>query len=244
MGNTKMTKAKKNSNSTKGEKNTMSKNVTTIDYENVLVTRKMVEATENININEERTKITASQVSYEVLSYYDKDSNGKAGKFINNKKNVVSSAPLEIPLKEISLADVKKLRQLERADKLSNHFFLFVEYPKYYFAIIPENMTFLVTGIYDDVHLCRDCKHMSARPTCDGGCQKVIDIYKSLENYPYITIGYQTMGPGAPSDKVVCICECSHYEANEPRDIQHGPKFVAWRKNMHNSLEALFRECF
>ena len=216
-----------------------------IDSKKVIVSSKNVDATENIDINEERTKITASKVIYEVLSYYDVDPISLEKKFVCSKKNVISSTPIEIPLNEVSFGDVKKLRMLERAHKLKKSYLLFVEYPQYFLAQIPNNMSFLVTGIYDDIHLCRNCKHMCARPSSKGGCQKVFDSHKCLEQYPFITIGYQEIrSSGLPSDKVLCVCECSRHEEEEPREVQKGAKYLMWKRSAQILLEDLFRDCF
>ena len=213
------------------------------DSQKVIVSSKNVDATENININEERTKITASKVTYEVLSYYDVEPLSLKKKFICSKKNVISSTPVEIPLNEVSFKDVKNLRMLERAHKLKKSYLLFVEYPKFFVAQIPKNMSFLVTGIYNDIHLCRNCKHMCARPTAKGGCQKVIDTHKCLERYPFITIGYQEIGSGS-SDKVLCVCECSKHEEEEPREVKKDAKYLMWKRSTQILLEDLYRDCF
>jgi len=58
------------------------------------------------------------------------------------------------------------------------------------------------------------CHKLSASKDEFGGCQKVRDTHKFLENYPWITKGYETFNTMHNS---FVVADCLHYEKCPPR---------------------------
>ncbi len=171
----------------------------------------------NINISDDRKFLTADDIITVWAKHFKKGSNNKPRGFVSKSKLSTTATPIQIPLEEISVEKLKRLRRLHRSKRLKKPMFLFKEYGRYYLAQIPEKMSFMATGIFDDVHLCKNCSHLSARPVEKGGCEKVFDTYKAIENYIFIDIGYQTFTPCSRNMEVCCICKCDRYEESEPR---------------------------
>ncbi len=110
------------------------------------------------------------------------------------------------PLIKISLESLSHIRELEFPS------FILKLDGCYYFALIPDNINFVNSDLLG-AHKCstggKICHRLSPAKDEHGGCQKVRDRQKKLENYPWITKGYETIN--TLHDSFV-VAECLHYE--------------------------------
>ena len=108
-------------------------------------------------------------------------------------------------LEEISEKKLKKLRKEEKPS------FVLKMAGKYFHTEVPKNISFISADILGD-HQCavygNGCKHLLALPEKEGGCKKVLDRWKRLEKYPWITIGYETF---STNHDVFVVVQCEHY---------------------------------
>lgn len=193
----------------------------------------------NININAERTMLTADKITTQWIKCYRKGSNGNPAGFLNKSQEILATEPIQIPLKEISVETLEKIRRLQKSRQLKTPLFLFKEYGKYYVAQIKEKMSFITTQIFDDTHLCKNCCHLSALPVEKGGCRKVYDQRKMLEKYTFIDIGYQTLELNASSMEILSICKCENYEKSQPRN---NVPTILQKKDLIKSLKESIKE--
>lgn len=133
------------------------------------------------------------------------------------------------PLKPVTKEDLQKFRKTEDVG------FLFRYNQNLFLATLSKSVPALFSNQYNR-HLCSYCRHCSAASDEKGGCQKVrdapeavsylSDFYnkrevespllanqqrKMLENYPFISLGYQTIHL---CDKKMCfaVLQCVNYE--------------------------------
>ena len=143
---------------------------------------------------------------------------------INQERTMISifvkKGYFTIPLKEVTLEEIEEIRKLQKSKNLDSTLFLFKEYGRYYLALLKPNFSVMATNIYDDVHLCRECAHLSALSDELGGCKKVRHCWKRIERYSFIDVGYQTIkrpsfnpdGSLTCSSEVFCVCKCENFE--------------------------------
>ena len=88
---------------------------------------------------------------------------------------------------------------------------------KLYYTSIPDNISFVSSPILG-AHRCavvgHECKRLSAASDEHGGCEKVRNRSTHIENYPWITTGYETFNTNHDSFVVV---NCLHYVPIPPR---------------------------
>ena len=165
--------------------------------------------TKNIILNGV-TSLIADEISttFRVVKCFDKRTN--AFKIIDKKKIKESSKKLVFPLRNVTSEDLEEYRK-----KGISSFVLKVN-GKLYYSEIPDNICFTSSMILGS-HLCAlykyECKRLSAASDEDGGCQKVRELSKCIEKYPWITDGYETFG--TKNDSFV-VANCLHYESCLP----------------------------
>lgn len=94
----------------------------------------------------------------------------------------------EFPLREVT---VKELRSIRKEEKPG---FVLKKDGKYYYGLISVK-TRLTSYMDLREHLCAYddvCRYLLAASDQDGGCAKVRNNSKYIENYNYITYGYET----------------------------------------------------
>lgn len=134
-----------------------------------------------------------------------------AFRYLDSHKNIISSKfverkveKIEYPLQEIS---VSELRHLRRTGKPG---FVLKEDDKYYYARIKYDTHFTISNL-PNAHMCSYapgcCKHLSA--SLIDGCQMIFDIYSYIENYSWITFGYEFFNVSLGS---LTVLKCSNYE--------------------------------
>lgn len=89
---------------------------------------------------------------------------------------------------------------------------------KLYHSEIPRNLA-LVSYTILGKHMCsvagHECHRLSAASDSAGGCAKVRNRSKNIEDYDWITTGYETFNTKIDSFVVV---HCSHYKPCPPRE--------------------------
>ncbi len=112
----------------------------------------------------------------------------------------------EFPLKVVSVDDLVKLRYSGKPG------FLLKENEIYYYAKIDPIIRIISHEIMTP-HLCgkkgHECRRLAALSDAKGGCAKVRDKYKYIENYSFITKGFETFNTDYDS---FVVFECSHYK--------------------------------
>lgn len=118
---------------------------------------------------------------------------------------------LNFPLRKVSPEEVSEFREKGIPS------FVMKVCGEFYYAKIPNNITFMSSSILG-THVCaevhKECRRLSAASDEDGGCKKVRDSLKRIEDYPWITKGYQTFNTKCNSFRVVA---CEHYEKCAPQ---------------------------
>jgi len=122
-----------------------------------------------------------------------------------------SKKSLKIPIIEISENSIEEYRQSKIPSlviKING---------KYYYAKINHDMDLESTMLIGKKHRCafkdKVCDRLSALPDEKGGCAKVRDRIKRIENYDCIIIGYQTFN--TKSNDVFVVIKCSRYKEAE-----------------------------
>lgn len=113
----------------------------------------------------------------------------------------------EFPLQVVSVDELVGLRSSGKPG------FLLKENEIYYYAKIDPIIRIISHEIMTP-HLCgkkcHECRRLAALSDAKGGCAKVRDKYKYIENYPFITKGFETFNT-IHNDSFV-VFECSHYK--------------------------------
>lgn len=133
-------------------------------------------------------------------------------RMVKNEKEKVKVA--EYNLYPIEREDLKEKKR-EGKDMYGTYYPLLVikkEGKLYYSLEIPRNIAFFEGSLEISekrFHLCARCKRFS--PLCEeeGGCSKIRDNSRHIEDYPFITDGYETFGS---SHSQMVILRCEHYE--------------------------------
>ena len=203
--------------------------------------------TSNIRLNYRRTRIVLDTTTTVWISAYERYDNGNPKKFIAKKKDLVKIDSFSIPLKEVTLEELEEIRKLQKTKNLAVTLFLFKEYGKYYLAELESEISFIKTKIYNDVHMCKECSHLSALPENRGGCPKVRSCRKKLEKYPFIDVGYQTIkrisfsNDGTPTwgTEIFDVIECKNFEQKKERlkSSMTMKEKIALRDSLHDYLK-------
>lgn len=121
---------------------------------------------------------------------------------------------LNFTLLPISAKEIKLLRK-----DTSKAYLILKKGNSLYFTEIPEKMRLFSQSLY--VHKCNNCSRLSAAPDCEGGCAKVRNLARYIENYDFITNGIETINL---LDTSLIVNECSNFEKIVPRKIEKLPK--------------------
>ncbi len=171
---------------------------------------------------------------------------------INKERTMISifvkKGSFRIPLKEITLEELELIRKLQKNKTLDSTLFLLKEYGRYYLALLKCDISVIATNIYNDIHMCRECSHLSALPDNQGGCKKVRHCWKRLEKYPFIDVGYQTIkrpsfnpdGSLTCSNEVFAVCKCENFEPYQERPKT--PMSVKEKIAICNSLHEFIKD--
>lgn len=114
-------------------------------------------------------------------------------------------------LEKVTADDLYALRK----EKIAS--FVLKENDNLFCAQIPERTGFLSTNFLGE-HKCNYCRHLSSASDEDGGCAKVRNFACFIENYPWITFGYETF---SCKDDAFVVIKCEHFETEPPRKTKH-----------------------
>lgn len=156
------------------------------------------------------------------------------------KKRLLSETliPIAWSLEEIS---VEKLTSL-RKDKSGKASFVLKDKDRYFHAFIPEDLNLMSQGmrILGKEHICamsgKECDRLDASPD-PYGCAKIRAKHPRIENYPYITWGYEVFNS---SNLCFIIGRCEHYCLPKPREC----KSFSEIQELKRSLRELFSSGF
>ena len=170
-------------------------------------TRFVTETKKFVNFNERDSLILKeSTITYKrVVNLHP-----STGGFISEESKDVIQKDEKIlkkfPLKVVSVDDIVKLRSSGKPG------FLLKENEIYYYAKIDPIIRIISHEIMTP-HLCgkkgHECRRLAALSDAKGGCAKVRDKYKYIENYSFITKGFETFNTDYDS---FVVFECSHYK--------------------------------
>lgn len=116
--------------------------------------------------------------------------------------------PLIYKLKEVSKNELIEYRQLNIPS------FVLKYNGKLYYTQVDFNINFIALNLLNR-HMCgKNCCHLSAASDENGGCLKVRQYSQGIENYPWITYGYETF---ATIHDSFVVADCSHYKMCSPQ---------------------------
>lgn len=144
----------------------------------------------------------------DVTTTYRVGVNKKTGKQEFKQKVDSSSETLSFPLTQITPLKVEELRFNNSPS------FILKQNGKYFYTPIPleKRISFYDAKVIGE-HKCafgnKMCAHLCALPDEQGGCEKVRLKGAKLEDFKWITEGYETFGI---FDENFVVLKCSHYE--------------------------------
>ena len=95
--------------------------------------------------------------------------------------------------------------------------FILKDGEKYFYTQVRADINFSLFKLINTGHCCaKDCSHCSARPYEEGGCPKIFEYDSPIENYDFITKGYETFNCKSINN-IFFVISCSHYEKVLPR---------------------------
>ena len=137
-------------------------------------------------------KIKINETEWKLIAYLS--ANGK-------------SFSKEFELRSISTPELKLLREGKKP------YFILKKGDRLFAAKIVRDINFVSTTLWGRPHKCacagRECLHLSAANDEKGGCEKVRKYSTQIEDYPWITLGYETFN--TINDAMV-VLECEHFE--------------------------------
>lgn len=163
------------------------------------------ESIRNTLINLTERKLLADNVfsTFEVVK--EKDEKGKE-KILSKKELTQKVEKLEFDLIPVSEKELSVIRNM-----VEEPYLVLKDSGNYWYAKIPKKMSFLGQKALGCEHKCGTCKRLLATSDAEGGCAKVRDIGETryIENYPFITMGYQSKN-NTPQPTFF-VAECDHY---------------------------------
>ena len=122
------------------------------------------------------------------------------GEIVGEEGNVEN---LCFPLQQVSLDELALLRESTDAG------FVLKKGTSYYYADVSIVRNHRIVLENAPAHLCANCRFLSALPDEEGGCAKVRAFSRKIENFDFITYGYETFG--TVSD-VFMVHRCLHWQ--------------------------------
>ncbi|MBR3249677.1 MAG: hypothetical protein IKF83_03140 [Clostridia bacterium] len=116
---------------------------------------------------------------------------------------VNTTEKFSFPLQEVSVAELASIREKNTPGfvlkKNSHYYYTEISAVKKH-RVMPENVT---------SHMCASCRFLSAASDEDGGCAKVRAFSRNIENFKYITFGFETFNTEAD---VFIVLNCLHWK--------------------------------
>lgn len=155
----------------------------------------------NINLN-------ATDIYFEdILRLIDKKTNREVFDILEKSKFKIPT-----PLKAVSKEQLSKIRKKELP-------IFILKVGKNLFFTFTRN-GYISSGILGNVHKCCyngiTCERLSAAPDDKGGCQKVRDTKKRIENYEFVQLGYELVNT---NNDCTIIGVCNHYVEEKRKSL-------------------------
>ena len=109
--------------------------------------------------------------------------------------------PESVILHEINAEEIATLRRSKKPGIIVKF-----DSKTYYYAELCDRHVIIKCGA---VHKCRSCEHVTAASDEEGGCFKVRNLKKRIEEYSFILWGYQTINVNY---KDLAVYVCWNYE--------------------------------
>lgn len=139
-----------------------------------------------------------------IYSYYEENPNSalkKSRKLLERHSEIIR----KIPLLPIDISDIENIRNSGKS------ILIYKNGISFYYVEIPENLS--ISSHHFGNHKCsrlnEDCDKLYALPEEMGGCQKVLEKHPKIENFSWITQGFQTINC---IDNRFFIAKCEHFE--------------------------------
>lgn len=130
---------------------------------------------------------------------------GNPGKILSQSILKEDIEDLTFPLSEVTPEQLAEYR------KTGTPGFVLRMAEKFYFSIIPQEVS---VDRLCHTHLCANCHRLSAASDKMGGCAKVRGRATGIEEYPFITYGYETFNT---KDDSFVVGSCKQYEKPLPQ---------------------------
>ena len=164
-----------------------------------------------IRLMNNELKIEKQETTYEIT--YEK--HFSSFEFVSREKIDSNSTELSFPLLPIRQDQIKPLLR----DVMDQPTFLLkVSDGGYLYCHIPEGVNLSTNLVKGFQHLCGKprfiCSRLMATSNENGGCEKVVNYSKNIEDYPWITFGYEVFGS---MHNCMIVHRCEHYRPSPPR---------------------------
>lgn len=123
-------------------------------------------------------------------------------------------APESVVLQEISKSDITALRKSKKPGIIVKMDSI------YYYAELCDRCVIIEC---DAIHKCATCEHITAASDENGGCPKVRDLRKRIEEYDRILWGYQVFNAYYAD---VSVYVCWNYERFDKRKKTNNKEFA------------------
>lgn len=110
---------------------------------------------------------------------------------------------IRLQLKQISTSELTRLRESKKPG------FVLKKDHNYYYADISQFKKYHIIVETNTSHKCANCRLLSAASDKDGGCAKVREFSRFIENFEQITYGYETFNT---SFDVFIVLKCNRWK--------------------------------
>ncbi len=151
-------------------------------------------------------KLTATQ---KVTFFRDKNGKRKiiSREFLDKHYEILDAYPLS----EVPKESIKSLRNSGVPG------FILKSAGKYYYASVSRNINFIAQKLIESGHKCAmSCKHLSPIPVAMGGCPKISQDDKHIEDFDFIRFGYEAFNCRKEFNALF-VAKCDTYEKSEAR---------------------------
>lgn len=140
----------------------------------------------------------------------------------NNKQDFIMIDGMK--LEKISIEEIKEYRKKSKSLLIVKR-----NVKDYYIGEVDKNFS----GINDSKfksHKCGvPCKRLMPLSYEAGGCEKVRESSKGIEDFSWIKKGYETLNTDR---KIFVVCKCNHYEEEEERKRPSSYEINRARRNI------------
>lgn len=163
-----------------------------------------------ISIDEDRAFLLGEDVVRVYDSIYQVNpETGEKGSFLRRQNERLKKYKIYYPLKKVDKSFIKTIRNLDEEDESGIPYFILKDNENYYYCEVPLHSSFSDLEKTFQQHKCANCDRLRGLPYDKGGCDKVYDKDAKIEDYPFITFGFETINFGCFGSKFfVSKCKC------------------------------------